>query len=357
MKKVLMILTNARRDCCRITLDRLEQSGAYPVFDHVVFLLNGVSPTHMRFVDTYIADHPAVAWDKILGNGTRPQGIAEMQNRCIEKYPDALYMKVDEDVFVPDGWAQRMVAAYEAYRDDENLALITQLIPNNAYGLHTLLTRFYPELLSSFRARFGHDPDPTRAGSTWHSPGIAEWATRQFLDLETANREQRRRLEVGGRKTDPSNHSPITHNVSTPTPEPQNPRTPEPQNSRTPELPNPYLPFPDSFSIGCIAYDYRHWKKMGGIPDTDEPGWTAWITEHGQFNVLDCSQIVLHYSFFVQQEWLDRTSLLEDIRRVNLPGTCTFAQRTGLSRALRITKQIPGILRRRLGGSLALHKR
>ncbi len=41
-EKNLMILTNARRDCCRITLDRLERSSAYPVFDHIVFLLNGI---------------------------------------------------------------------------------------------------------------------------------------------------------------------------------------------------------------------------------------------------------------------------------------------------------------------------
>lgn len=308
MKKVLMILTNARRDCCSITLDTLKQSGSLEVFDHVVFLLNGVSDAHMRFVDSYIENHPAVAWDKILGTGIRPQGIADMQNRCIEKYPHALYMKVDEDVFVPNGWATRMVTAYEQNRHRDNLALITPLIPNNAYGLYTLLTRFHPDLLEEFRARFGKDPSARRDGPTWHSPYIAEWATRKFINLEQANQEQRT-------------------------------KHPEPR----------YLPFPDSFSIGCIAYDYRHWERMGGIPETDEPGWTAWITEHGQTNILDCSQIVLHYSFFVQAEWLDRSSLLEDIRRINIPGTLPLAQQYGLARASRIARQIPGILKRRLG--------
>lgn len=308
MKKILMILTNARRDCCSITLDLLETSDAYAHFDHAVFLLNGVSDMHMRFVDDYIARHPGVQWDKILGNGVRPQGIADMQNRCIEKYPDALYMKVDEDVFVPAGWAERMIAAYEAHQHLDNLALITPLIPNNAYGLYTLLTRFYPEYLDEFRRTFGRDPAPERAGFTWNSPTVAQWATRKFIALERANEELK---------------------------------------TRTGEV--TYLPFTEPFSIGCIAYDYRHWKRMGGIPETDEPGWTAWIRDHGQTNILDCSQVVLHYSFFVQAEWLDRSSLLEDIRRINLPGTLSLAQRTGLTRAARFARQIPGIIRRRSG--------
>jgi hypothetical protein len=334
MKKILMILTNARRDCCKLTLDLLERSGSYPVFDHVVFLLNGISDTHMSFVDDYISMHPGIAWDKILGNGVRPQGIADMQNRCIEKYPDALYMKVDEDLFVPDGWAHRMVAAYDAHKDMDNLGLITPLLPNNAYGLHVLLTQFYPDLLAEFKERFGHEPDPTRSGSTWHSPYIAEWATRKFIDLKTANEEQRRRLET--RDQGPEDGTQKSE-VRSPTA-----RIPDPA-SRI-----PYLPFPDSFSIGCIAYDYRLWQKMGGIPETDEPGWTAWITDNGHLNILDCTQIALHYSFFVQVEWLDRTSLLEDIRRINLPGTLTLAQQIGLHRAARVTRQIPEIVRRRL---------
>ncbi len=87
---------------------------------------------------------------------------------------------------------------------------------------------------------------------------------------------------------------------------------------------------------------------MGGIPETDEPGWTSWIRDNAQTNILDCSQIVLHYSFFVQAEWLDRSSLLEDIRRINLPGTRTLPQRTGIARGLRFAQQVPGIIRRKL---------
>lgn len=310
MQKILMVLTNARRDCARLAIDLLFRHGNHRHFDRIVFLLNGVTDQHMRFVDSIIAAHPDVSWDKILGDGTRPAGIAAMQNRCIERYPDNLYMKIDEDVFVGSGWAERMIETYEALRGRGNLGLVSPLIPNNGIGLHTLLTRFYPEHLEAHRKIFGRDPTPDRAGFTWHSPKVAEWATRLFLDIETANKIQRERLQTTG-----------------------HPR---------------HLEFSQPFSIGCIAYDFDLWKKMGGIPPSDEPGWCQWIEEHGHFNVLDCSQLVLHYSFFVQQEWLDRTSLLEDLCEANL-GEKTGGISRIAARASRIIPQIPGILKRRFG--------
>ena len=122
LPRILMILTNARRDCAALTLDMLVKSGSLPVFDRVVFLLNGVTEKHMRFVDGFIQAHPEVKFDKVLGPGTRPEGISWMQNECIRRYPGGLYMKIDEDVFVPAGWAQRMVEAYEANRQRDNLS-------------------------------------------------------------------------------------------------------------------------------------------------------------------------------------------------------------------------------------------
>lgn len=304
-----MILTNARRDCAQLTLDMLVASGSLSVFNHVVFLLNGVSPAHTRFVDGFIKAHPGVSFDKILGSGIRPDGISEMQNECIRKYPDSLYMKVDEDVFVPHGWAHRMVEAYEANRHRDNLALITPLLPNNSWGLFTLCHTFYPHLLAEYRERFNGEPEPERAGRTWINPHIAEWATRSFLNLKESN----------------ARHSQLMA-------EKQLPR---------------YVAFSRPFSIGCIAYDYRHVERMGGVPLTDEPGWCDWVEKNNQTHILDCSQIALHYSFFVQQEWLDRSSLLEDIRAANLPDTIgPFALAT--NKFKRRAGQLPSILKRKL---------
>jgi hypothetical protein len=146
-------------------------------------------------------------------------------------------------------------------------------------------------------------------GATWHSPSIAEWASRQFLDIDAANEEQRRRLAAL--------KAPRWHE------------------------------FCQYFSIGCICYDYAHVQRMGGsLPPRDEPDWCAWFEEHHQACVVDQSLVVLHYSFFVQQEWLDRSSLLEDIRATNLPGTLSWT--APALRWVRLARQIHGILKRRL---------
>jgi len=309
-QKILMILTHDRLDCLRLCLEMLERADAFSQFDRVVLLLNGIPSRLRRFVEAYMVARPQVNWDTVEGDGTRPGGICFVQNECIRRYPDSVYVKVDEDVFVPRGWAERILETYERHADRKDLALITPLIPNNAYGLHRLLNIFYPEKLGEFERHFAAPPSDSPKGPTWQSPYIAEWASRQFLDIDAANEEQRRRLTE---KNMPRWHE-----------------------------------FCQYFSIGCICYDYDHVQRMGGsLPPRDEPDWCAWFEENHQACVVDQSLIVLHYAFFVQQEWLDRSSLLEDIRAVNLPGTSSCL--APLISKWRLFRQIPGILKRRLG--------
>lgn len=312
-KPLLMILTSHRLDCLKIAMELLFKSDNLQEFERVVFLLNGVSGAHLEYVKRIMRDHREVVWDSIAGPRGRSECISSLENKCVEKYPDRVYMKIDEDVFVPSGWARRMMDAYRAHAADENLALISPLIPNNAFGLHALVTKIYPERLVEFRRLFGEDPTPATDGLTWRRPDVAEWATRLFLDVEATNTSHRRHMAEKGLA--------------------------------------PYERFTDRFSIGCICFDYRHWKKMGGVPAKDEPEWCGWIESHGQFNVLDRTQIVLHYSFFVQQDWLDRSTLLEDLRLVNLPDTLRGKTLSGyhFPRWARLAEQAPRVIKRRLG--------
>ena len=359
MKKILMILTKDRRDCVDISLTLHERGGSFEVFDHVVFLLNDVTKAHMRYIDEWIDRHPGVACDKIIGDGTRPQGISDMQNRCIATYPGCFYAKTDEDVFPPPNWARMMWEAYESHRHLDNLALITPLLPNNSYGLYILLNHFYPEYLTDFRERFGKNPEPQRVSPTWNSPYIAEWATRKFIHLTDANEEQRRRLETRDlrletlaerQKTrDNVNDLESQSTASDLMPQVSSLKSQVPGlRSQVSSLRSPFHPFSIPFSIGCIGYDYRHVERMGGIPWNDEPGWCDWIEQHKQVNILDCRQIALHYTFFVQQEWLDRTTLIEAIRAANLPDTLSIAERLQLPRWGRMLRQLPAIARRRI---------
>ena len=309
-RKVLMILTHDRLDCLRLCLDMLERAEAFARFDRVVLLLNGVPARLKRYVKAYMAARPQVGWDTVDGDGTRPEGLCFAQNECIRRYPDSVYVKVDEDIFVPRGWAERLLETYERYSGRDDLALITPMIPNNGYGLFRLLNEFYPEKLPEFARSFGEPPQKWAKGPTWHSPFIGEWATRQFLDVDAANEEQRLRLAASGQ-------------------------------SRWHE-------FCMYFSIGCICYDYAHVQRMGGkIPPHDEPDWCAWFEANRQLCVMDQSLVVLHYSFFVQQDGLDRTSLLEDVRETNLPGTQSWL--APVLPWMRLAKQIPARVKRKLG--------
>jgi hypothetical protein len=290
-----------------IALHCLEKSNAYPSFDRVVFLLNGVVGRHLDYIHQYRAMHPHVAWDAIAGPRGRSECISSLENQCVRKYPDSLYVKIDEDIFVGDGWAERMLKAYLDQADKTTLALITPLIPNNAYGLHALCHSVYPEIGKAFRDHFGYDVSPLIDGPTWKLPSVAEWATRRFLDIDHLN------AELAATKS----------------------------NSMV------YESFTERFSIGCICFDYGHWLRMGEIPAKDEPEWCAWIEQHGDRNVLIKDHIVLHYSFYVQQDWLDRTTLLEDIAIQFgwMSAGNPFTRHA--PRLWRFARQIPSIIKRR----------
>jgi len=307
MKRILMLLTSHRLDCFRLCADLLIQGGSAGRFDKVVLLLNGVEGQHRRRVDRILEAHPEVPWDVIAGPRGRGERISGLQNQCVKRYPGGLYFKIDEDTFVSEDWDLELEKAYRARAGDPALSLITPVIPNNAMGFHHLVTRF-PEIEAAYRSCYSHPVDDVCDGTVWKYPQVAYWITRKFLNLREAN--ARLRAE------------------------------PVPPN-RT---------FSQRFSINCICYDYRHWEEIGGVQKDDEIGWGEWIPAHRKYAVLVTTALCHHYSFFVQQDWLDRSPLLEELREANLPGT-QARLRGSLARAGRIARQVPGWVRRKFSTS------
>lgn len=307
MKRILMILTSHRLDCLRLAMDLLVQSNSLRRFDRVVMLLNGVTSRHLEAVRDMIRAVPDVRWDLISGPRGRGERISSLQNECVHRYPGCLYFKIDEDTFVSRDWVDQLTETYEAHCGDPNLALITPVVPNNAAGSHYLLTRF-PSLGSEYSRRFQQPLTYQCDGPVWKFPQIADWITRQFLDLQAANNAVRK------------------------------------------DNAEPFIRFAYRFSINCIVYHYQHWQEIGGVPEDDEVGWAEWIRTHGKYNVLATNCLVHHYSFFVQQHWLDRTGLLEDLRAANLPPPSgrVGPARYYAPRLLRIARQVPETLVRRM---------
>lgn len=310
---VLMLLTSHRLDCLRLTMDQLFATGEIRKFGKVVLLLNGVEGEHLRYVESLIQANPDIPWDTIAGPRGKGRFVAGPQNEVVKRYPGRLYFKIDEDILVPRGWVERMTAAYRAYDGDPRRALFTPLVTNNATGFHSLLTLF-PALKSEFEARFpGREFSPRVDGPVWKEPDIAEWILRAFLNLDEGNDRVRAQLAATG--------------------------TPAREE------------FARRFSINNLVYDETHWRELGGIPDAEEPAWTEWVGTNGKVTVLVKDVLLHHYSFFVQQDWLDRTSLLEDLRLANLPETLSTKSLAGyhVPRWTRFARQLPRIARRRLG--------
>lgn len=334
-----MILTSHRLDCLRLCLDMLLAADSARHFDTIVFLENGVTGRHLRFIDAFIREHPEIRWDRVRGPRGRGERISVLENECVRRYPDALYFKIDEDTFVAPGWVDRLVAAYELHRDDPNLSLITPVIPNNSAGAYFLLHAM-PELGTEYDRRFGQPRTPYVNGPVATYPQIGEWLTRRFLDLRQANVEL-----VGQCGTLAKNWADRPRGGA--------PIDPDAGDDLTYEGSPPHLRFAFRFSINCICYDYRHWTEIGGVPVPDEIGWGDWIRKNNKYIVLATDLLVHHYSFFVQQDWLDRTHLLEDLRMSNVPASLprkTFTS-YGLPRWQRLLAQAPRVIRRRLDGS------
>ena len=301
--KVLMILTSHRLDCFRLCMDMLIQGGSIRRFDAVSLLLNGVVGRHRRYVERLLREHPEVPWDVISGPRGKGWYISNLQNECVRRHPDALYFKIDEDVFVSADWDIKLAETHERHCADPDLALVSATIPNNGLGAWILLGTF-PELREEF-LRLPHARwEASAAGCVWFYPHLADWMIRHFLPLDDANDRMRQAATER------------------------------------------WVPFHDRFSINCICYDYRHWTELGGVREHDEVDWGEWIRENRKLVVFDAHAVCHHYTFFNQQDWLDRSSLLEDIRRANLPGRLPFGSR--LLPAMRFIRQLPHVAARRI---------
>ena len=189
--KVLMILTSHRLDCFRLCMDMLIQGGSIRRFDTVALLLNGVVGRHRRYVDRLLREHPEVPWDVISGPRGKGWCISNLQNECVKRHPDALYFKIDEDVFVSADWDVKLAETHGLHCTDPDLALVSATIPNNGFGAWILLGTF-PELREEF-LRLPHARwEMSAAGCVWFYPHLATWMIRHFLSLADANERMRR---------------------------------------------------------------------------------------------------------------------------------------------------------------------
>ncbi len=144
--KILIILTSHRTDCFWLCMKSLEKHTCLSIFKVIYILANDVSKSHNEIIKLYKSKHR-----NIIDIHCSPRGlngcVIAMQNIVLEKHKNDIIVKIDEDVFVTQGWLSALSACYERYKDTNSI-LYTPVIPNNLIGrrmLAPLLGEIFPK--------------------------------------------------------------------------------------------------------------------------------------------------------------------------------------------------------------------
>ncbi len=128
---ILMLLTSHRADCFALCVDCLERYTDLDVFERIYVLANALEPAHFALARSFAARHANAV---VAGCGPRGlMPVMEAQNAVLGRHLDSVVVKLDEDVFVTEGWLEGLVHAY-AVHGRTGCVLVSALVPNNTMG-------------------------------------------------------------------------------------------------------------------------------------------------------------------------------------------------------------------------------
>jgi hypothetical protein len=160
-------------DCFSLCLECLERHTDLAVFERVYVLANAPAPDHLHMAMEFAKRHANAT---VVGFG--PRGMAsvmEAQTVVLGKHPDSMVVKLDEDVFVTEGWLQGLIRVY-AEHGKKGCALVSALVPNNNMGklmLDDSLRRTFPEYAANAAL---HE------NGAVHNPDYAVWLWRMLVE-------------------------------------------------------------------------------------------------------------------------------------------------------------------------------
>ena len=128
---ILMILTSHRADCFALCVDCLERHTDLRLFERVYVMANALEPEHFALARAFAARHGNIKLVAVNPRGLMP--VMEAQNAVLGMHKDSVLVKLDEDVFVTEGWLEGLVGTYTSSGKD-GCVLVSALVPNNAMG-------------------------------------------------------------------------------------------------------------------------------------------------------------------------------------------------------------------------------
>lgn len=250
---ILIVLTSHRKDGLRLCFHNLEKYTDLDRFKYVYVLANAVDEEHAALISDFKARHR-----NVIDAHFKPRGIyttIAMEGAVLGKHRDDIIVKLDEDVFVTEGWLDPMLEAYHATRNSR-IILLSALVPNNQVGKNCL----EPHLRQHFGASYTEEVALNPAHRNSH---YAEWIWQQFLAGHL--RDARCPIIAG---CDPA-------------------------------------PFQGYLNINCIMFDRRMMDLVLPFRLTDEHAMNLALAENDLMGVMLPNAVAHHYSFKHQQAYLD----------------------------------------------------
>lgn len=270
----LVILTSHRMDCFLLCWKCLIKHTDIRRFATIFILANEVSENHAALLHYIDKTTPNVVVVNYSPRGL--QALSTAQNVVYQKQRDSVFIKIDEDVFVTEGWLDSLLDLYNRHLDD-NTILFSPVVPNNQIGrkaLFQFLSKRYPV---EFTGKI-------RTGAVYLTPEYGKWIWDKVLhdNLVEAVREASSEIPEQG----------IT----------------------------------GFLNINCILFDDRLMSHVLPFKDWDEREINTFLMQGKCMGLMTPKCVVHHYSFGPQQEYLDEHVPLSDIHAYLLPESIQYAE-------------------------------
>jgi hypothetical protein len=130
---VLMLLTSHRADCFLLCVKCLELYTDLSRFSKVYVLANAVGDEHAVLIKAFQQRHRNVIDIHLTPRGIVPAVLA-MQNFIMARHPEAVFIKLEEDVFVTPGWLEQLLSAYKLHLGSHRVAAVVPVMPATRTG-------------------------------------------------------------------------------------------------------------------------------------------------------------------------------------------------------------------------------
>ncbi|MEW5772241.1 MAG: glycosyltransferase family 2 protein [Thermodesulfobacteriota bacterium] len=146
IQPVLMLVTSHRMDCFLLCLKCLELCTDLSRFHKIYVLANDVSGEHAVMIKAFQHRNRNVVDIHLTPRGVSPAVMA-MQNFIMARHPEAVFVKLEEDVFVTPGWLEQLLATYKLHLNSPRVAAVVPVMPVTRTGRQVtarLLRKHYP---------------------------------------------------------------------------------------------------------------------------------------------------------------------------------------------------------------------